>query len=616
MNTGNELDQAHTRNFCIIAHIDHGKSTLADRMLERTATLTPRQMRDQVLDSMDLERERGITIKAHPVRMQLDLDGTAYTLNLIDTPGHVDFSYEVSRALAACEGAVLLVDASQGIEAQTLANAYVAVEHDLTVIPVVNKIDLPTARADLVAQEVADFLGTSLDDVLRVSAKSGAGVDDLLRRIVEAVPPPGGEPDAPLRALVIDSSYDQHRGVMASVRVFDGSLQRHDRLRLMQAGTRAEAVETGVFAPAASAREELTTGHVGYVATGLKEVREWPVGDTVTHEHSPASRPLPGYRTPKPLVFASLYSTDPEGFTALREALDRLRLSDPAIVSQPEQSAALGFGFRCGFLGVLHMDIVRERLEREYELELVLTTPQVEYQVATRDGRVVLVDSPADLPDPSQIAEVREPWMVATIVTPEAHLGAVIELLQARRGEHRRLEYLDPTRVLLEYGLPLAEMLTEFFDALKSSTRGYGSLDYAFSEYRAGNFVRLDMRLNGQAVDALSTIVPRARAAEIGRDLALRLKREIPRQQYEVSVQAAVGSRIVARETVRAMRKDVLAKCYGRDVTRKRKLLEAQKAGKQRLKRVGRIDIPQEAFTAVLRSGGSGGSGGTRRRRA
>ncbi len=616
MNTGNELDQAHTRNFCIIAHIDHGKSTLADRMLERTATLTPRQMRDQVLDSMDLERERGITIKAHPVRMQLDLDGAAYTLNLIDTPGHVDFSYEVSRALAACEGAVLLVDASQGIEAQTLANAYVAVEHDLTVIPVVNKIDLPTARADLVAQEVADFLGTSLDDVLRVSAKSGAGVDDLLRRIVEAVPPPGGEPDAPLRALVIDSSYDQHRGVMASVRVFDGSLQRHDRLRLMQAGTRAEAVETGVFAPAASAREELTTGHVGYVATGLKEVREWPVGDTVTHEHSPASRPLPGYRTPKPLVFASLYSTDPEGFTALREALDRLRLSDPAIVSQPEQSAALGFGFRCGFLGVLHMDIVRERLEREYELELVLTTPQVEYQVATRDGRVVLVDSPADLPDPSQIAEVREPWMVATIVTPEAHLGAVIELLQARRGEHRRLEYLDPTRVLLEYGLPLAEMLTEFFDALKSSTRGYGSLDYAFSEYRAGNFVRLDMRLNGQAVDALSTIVPRARATEIGRDLALRLKREIPRQQYEVSVQAAVGSRIVARETVRAMRKDVLAKCYGRDVTRKRKLLEAQKAGKQRLKRVGRIDIPQEAFTAVLRSGGSGGSGGTRRRRA
>ena len=613
MNPGGEVEQAHTRNFCIIAHIDHGKSTLADRMLERTATLTARQMRDQVLDSMDLERERGITIKAHPVRMELDLDGTAYTLNLIDTPGHVDFSYEVSRSLAACEGAVLLVDASQGIEAQTLANAYVAVEHDLTVIPVVNKIDLPTARADVVAQELADFLGASVDDVLHVSAKSGAGVDDLLRRIVEAVPPPAGVPDAPLRALVIDSSYDQHRGVVASVRVFDGSLRRHERLRLMQTGTRAEAVETGVFTPAVSAREELTTGHVGYVATGLKEVREWPVGDTVTHEHAPATQPLPGYRTPKPLVFASLYSTDPEGYTDLREALDRLRLSDPAIVSQPEQSAALGFGFRCGFLGVLHMDIVRERLEREYELELVLTTPQVEYEVATRDGQLMRVDRPADLPEPSQIREVREPWMVVTIVTPEAHLGAVIELLQSRRGEHRRLEYLEPTRVLLEYGLPLGEMLTEFFDALKSATRGYGSLDYSFGEYRAGDFVRLDMRLNGQMVDALSTIVPRARAAEIGRDLALRLKREIPRQQFEVSVQAAVGSRIVARETVRPVRKDVLAKCYGRDVSRKRKLLEAQKAGKRRLKRVGQIDVPQEAFTAVLRSGGTGG---TRRRRA
>ena len=613
MNPGVEVDQAHTRNFCIIAHIDHGKSTLADRMLERTATLTARQMRDQVLDSMDLERERGITIKAHPVRMALDLGGAAYTLNLIDTPGHVDFSYEVSRSLAACEGAVLLVDASQGIEAQTLANAYVAVEHDLTVIPVVNKIDLPTARGDVVARELADFLGTTTDDVLQVSAKSGEGVDDLLRRIVETVPPPAGDPDAPLRALVVDSSYDQHRGVVASVRVFDGSLRRNERLRLMQSGTRAEAVETGVFTPAVSARDGLTTGHVGYVATGLKEVREWPVGDTVTHEHTPATEPLPGYRTPKPLVFASLYSTDPEGYTALREALDRLRLSDPAIVSQPEQSAALGFGFRCGFLGVLHMDIVRERLEREYELELVLTTPQVEYEVASRDGPVMRVDSPADLPEPSQIAEVREPWMVVTIVTPEAHLGAVIELLQSRRGEHRRLEYLEPTRVLLEYGLPLGEMLTEFFDALKSATRGYGSLDYSFGEYRAGDFVRLDMRLNGQMVDALSTIVPRARAAEIGRDLALRLKREIPRQQFEVSVQAAVGSRIVARETVRPVRKDVLAKCYGRDVSRKRKLLEAQKAGKRRLKRVGQIDVPQEAFTAVLRSGGSGG---TRRRRA
>ncbi len=612
MSSNGPVDQAHTRNFCIIAHIDHGKSTLADRMLEHTATLSRREMREQVLDSMDLERERGITIKAHPVRMLLDLDGTNFTLNLIDTPGHVDFSYEVSRALAACEGAVLLVDASQGIEAQTLANAYVAVEHDLTVIPVVNKIDLPTARTEVVAQEVADFLGIGVDSVLRVSAKSGEGIDDVLAAIVKDVPPPSGDPNAPLRALVVDSGYDQHRGVLANVRVFDGSLEPHDTLQLMQTGTRAEAVETGVFAPAPSRRDGLSTGQVGYIATGLKDIREWPVGDTVTHDRAPAREPLPGYRAPKPLVFASLYSTDPEGYPALREALDRLRLSDPAIVSQPEQSAALGFGFRCGFLGVLHMDIVRERLEREYELELVLTTPQVEYEVATRDGQVVLVDSPAELPDASHIEEVREPWMVVTVVTPEEYVGAAIELLQNRRGEHRRLEYLEPTRVLLEYGLPLGEMLTEFFDVLKSATRGYGSLDYTFGEYRAGDFVRLDIRLNGQAVDALSTIVPRARATEIGRDLALRLKREIPRQQFEVAVQAAIGSRVVARETVRPLRKDVLAKCYGRDVSRKKKLLESQKSGKQRLKRVGQIDIPQEAFTAVLRSGG--GNDGKRKR--
>ncbi len=605
MPANGRTDQAHTRNFCVIAHIDHGKSTLADRMLEHTATLAAREMREQVLDSMDLERERGITIKAHPVRMLLDLNGVTYTLNLIDTPGHADFSYEVSRALAACEGAVLLVDATQGIEAQTLANAYVAVEHDLTVIPVVNKIDLPTARTEAVAQEVADFLGTDIDRVLRVSAKSGDGVDELLAIIVKDVPPPSGDPNAQLRALVVDSAYDQHRGVLANVRVFDGSLESSDALQLMQTGTRAEAVETGVFTPAPSRRDGLSTGQVGYVATGLKDIREWPVGDTVTHDRAPAAEPLPGYRAPKPLVFASLYSTDPEGYPDLREALDRLRLSDPAIVSQPEQSAALGFGFRCGFLGVLHMDIVRERLEREYELELVLTTPQVEYEVAMRDGQVLLVDSPAELPDSSLIGEVREPWMVVTVVTPDEYVGAVIELLQNRRGEHRRLEYLEPTRVLLEYGLPLGEMLTEFFDVLKSATRGYGSLDYTFGEYRAGDFVRLDIRLNGQAVDALSTIVPRARAPEIGRDLALRLKREIPRQQFEVAVQAAIGSRVVARETVRPLRKDVLAKCYGRDVSRKKKLLESQKTGKQRLKRVGQIDIPQEAFTAVLRSGSS-----------
>ena len=608
MPTDGGVSQACTRNFCIIAHIDHGKSTLADRMLERTATLAAREMRAQVLDSMELERERGITIKAHPVRMLLDLGGTTYTLNLIDTPGHADFSYEVSRALAACEGAVLLVDATQGIQAQTLANAYVAVEHDLVVIPVVNKIDLPTARTDRVARELAEFLGADIAEVCAVSAKSGEGVEAVLRAIVEKVPPPSGDPDAPLRALVVDSSYDVHRGVMANVRVFDGSLRPHDALRLMQTNTRAEAVETGVFLPAPSRTEELATGQVGYVATGLKDIREWPVGDTVTHDQSRAVAPLAGYQAPKPLVFASLYSTDPEGFVGLREALDRLRLSDPAIVSQPEQSAALGFGFRCGFLGVLHMEIVRERLEREYELELVLTTPQVEYQVVTRDAQILFVDSPVSLPDSPQIDEVREPWMVVTVVTPDEHIGAVIELLQNRRGEHRRLEYLEPTRVLLEYDLPLGEMLTEFFDTLKSATRGYGSLDYAFGEYRAGDFVRLDIRLNGQMVDALSTIVPRDRSADIGRNLALRLKREIPRQQYEVAVQAAVGSRVVARETVRPLRKDVLAKCYGRDVTRKRKLLEAQKRGKKRLKRVGQIDIPQEAFMAVLQSDARRGS--------
>jgi GTP-binding protein LepA len=613
MTSNDRVDQAHTRNFCIIAHIDHGKSTLADRMLEYTATLTARDMREQVLDSMDLERERGITIKAHPVRMLLDLDEITYTLNLIDTPGHVDFSYEVSRALAACEGAVLLVDAAQGIEAQTLANAYIAVEHGLTIVPVINKIDLPTARTEVVAQEVAEFLGTSVNSVLRVSAKSGEGVDEVLTAIVSDVPSPSGDPNAPLRALVVDSGYDQHRGVLANVRVFDGSMKLSDALQLMQTGTRAEAVETGVFAPERIRCEGLGTGQVGYVATGLKDIREWPVGDTVTHARAPAADPLSGYQAPKPLVFASLYSTDPEGYPELREALDRLRLSDPAIVSQPEQSTALGFGFRCGFLGVLHMDIVRERLEREYELELVLTTPQVEYEVAMRDGAVVLVDSPAELPDPSNIGEVREPWMVVTVVTPEAYVGAVIELLQNRRGEHRRLEYLEPTRVLLEYGLPLGEMLTDFFDMLKSATRGYGSLDYTFGEHRAGDFVRLDIRLNGQIVDALSTIVPRARAQETGRDLALRLKREIPRQQFEVAVQAAIGSRVIARETVRPLRKDVLAKCYGRDVSRKKKLLESQKSGKQRMKRVGQIDIPQEAFTAVLRS--SNGNDPKRRRR-
>ncbi len=595
------FDQTHTRNFCVIAHIDHGKSTLADRMLELTGTLTKREMRAQVLDTMDLERERGITIKSHPVRMLRDHGGETFAFNLIDTPGHVDFSYEVSRSLAACEGALLLVDASQGIEAQTLANAYLAVEQDLAVIPIVNKIDLPTARTDVVARELADLLGVDEAEVLRISAKTGDGVSQVLDAVIDRIPAPTGDPHAAPRALVFDSSYDQHRGVVAYVRVVDGVLRKGERLRLLQAQTEAEAVDVGVFAPSLSSAPEVGTGQVGYVATGLKDIRQLPVGDTITHGAGAEMEALPGYRQPKPLVFAGLYPTDPDAYPALRDALDRLRLNDPALTYQPEQSAALGFGFRAGFLGVLHMDIVRERLEREYDVELVITTPQVEYEVERTDGNVALVDSPSDLPDPARIREIREPWMHVSVITPDTYIGAMLELLQRRRGVHRRLDYLEPTRVLIEYDLPLAEMLTDFFDSLKSATRGYASMDYTFAEYRPGDFVRLDIRVNGQSVDALSTIVFRRNAQVIGRELALRLKREIPRQLFEVAVQAAIGSRVIARETVRPLRKDVISKCYGGDITRKRKLLESQKEGKRRMKRVGQVDIPQEAFTAVLR---------------
>jgi GTP-binding protein LepA len=604
------FDQAHTRNFCVIAHIDHGKSTLADRMLELTGTITQREMRAQVLDTMDLERERGITIKSHPVRMRHEHDGETFAFNLIDTPGHVDFSYEVSRSLAACEGALLLVDASQGIEAQTLANAYLAVEQDLTVIPIVNKIDLPTARTDVVARELADLLGLDEGDVLRISAKTGEGVAQVLRAVIDRIPAPSGAPDAPPRALVFDSTYDQHRGVVAYVRVVDGVLRKGARLLLLQAQTEAEAVDVGVFAPALSSTPELGAGQVGYVATGLKDIRQLPVGDTVTNDAGAGLETLPGYRPPKPLVFAGLYPTDPDAYPALRDALDRLRLNDPALTYQPEQSAALGFGFRAGFLGVLHMDIVRERLEREYDVELVITTPQVEYEVERTDGKVALVDSPSELPDPAHIHEIREPWMHVSVITPDTYIGAMLELLQRRRGIHRRLDYLEPTRVLIEYDLPLAEMLTDFFDSLKSASRGYASMDYSFAEYRPGDFVRLDIRVNGQSVDALSTIVFKRNASAIGRELALRLKREIPRQLFEVAVQAAIGSRVIARETVKPLRKDVISKCYGGDITRKRKLLESQKEGKRRMKRVGQVDIPQEAFTAVLRVSGNAPNGG------
>ena len=592
--------QARTRNFCIIAHIDHGKSTLADRMLELTATLSRRQMREQVLDSMDLERERGITIKAHPVHMRHQVGDTDYSLNLIDTPGHVDFSYEVSRSLAACESAVLLVDATQGMEAQTLANAYAALELDLTIIPVVNKTDLPTARTEEVARELVDFLGADPSEVMRVSAKTGAGVRELLDRIVAETPPPPGNANAPLRALVFDSAYDQHQGVVAYVRVMDGHLQRGDRLQLVQAGTRAEAVDVGVFVPTRRQQDVLGTGEVGFVATGLKDTHDLPAGDTVAPLGADGIEPLPGYRQPKPLVFAGLYCTNPEAYPDLRDALERLRLSDPALTFQPEKSLALGFGFRAGFLGVLHMDIVRERLEREFGIELVITTPQVEYQVEARDGLTSLLDSPAEFPELSQIAAIREPWMRLSVITPTAYIGPVIGLLANRRGSHHRMEHIEPTRVLIEYDLPLAEMLTGFFDTLKSVSRGYASMDYNVLGYREADLVRLDIKVNGQIVDALSTLVLRDRAPIVGRDLALRIRREIPRQLFEVAVQAAIGSRIIARETVRPLRKDVLAKCYGRDVSRKKKLLESQKEGKRRMKRVGRVDIPQEAFSAVL----------------
>jgi GTP-binding protein LepA len=597
-------DQAHIRNFCIIAHIDHGKSTLADRILELTHTVDARAMRAQVLDTMELERERGITIKAQAVRVQYAArDGETYQLHLIDTPGHVDFSYEVSRSLAACEGAVLVVDASQGVEAQTLANTYMAVEAGLELIPALNKIDLPGAEPERVADEIADLIGEPIDDILRISGKTGAGVIEVLERIVERIPPPGGDVDAAPRALIFDSEFDQYRGVVAYVRVVDGVFRRGEAIRAMVGASSAEIDEIGFFSPQMRAVGELRAGEVGYLITGIKDVTQLRVGDTLTTKANPAREPLPGYRDVKPMVFCGLFPIDSERFPELRDALEKLTLNDAALSWEPESSDALGFGFRAGFLGLLHMDIVRERLEREYDLELLATMPSVGFEVTLTNGAEVEVHNPSDMPDPGSIAEIREPFIRATIITPKEFIGVVMELCRERRGTHAGMHYLSPERVQLTYDIPLAEIVIDFFDQLKSRTRGYASLDYELTGMVPSNLVKLDVLLGGDTVDALSMIVHRDKAYELGRMLTERLRTKIPRQQYDVPIQAAVGSHVIARETVKAFRKDVIAKCYGGDITRKRKLLEKQKEGKKRMKQVGRIEVPQEAFLAVLELG-------------
>jgi GTP-binding protein LepA len=595
------------RNFSIIAHIDHGKSTLADRILELTGAVDPRQHRPQLLDSMELERERGITIKSQAVRVEYTArDGRLYRLHLIDTPGHVDFTYEVSRSLAACDGALLLVDASQGVEAQTVANTYLAVDGGLELIPALNKVDLPGAEPDRVAGEIAELLGEDPDRVLRVSAKTGEGVHGLLEAIVQRVPPPEGDAAAPARALIFDSEFDPYRGVVAYVRVVDGELRRGDPILAMQAGTRADIDEIGFLGPDMTPAEGLRAGEVGYVITGIKDVSQLRVGDTLTTRAEPAREPLPGYREVKPMVFCGLFPVDTDRFADLRDALDRLALNDAALSYEPETSQALGFGFRCGFLGLLHMDIVRERLEREYDLELLATTPNVEYEVTLTDGEEVAVDSPAEMPDRARIAEIREPYIRATILCPREHVGAVMELCQERRGTHVDMSFLSEQRLQLRYDLPLAEIVLDFFDQLKSRTRGYASLDYEVLGMRPAELVKLDILLAGDRVDALSLIVHRDKAYPAGRALTERLRDQIPRQQFEVAIQAAIGSKIIARESVKPMRKDVIAKCYGGDVTRKRKLLDRQRAGKKRMKQVGRVEVPQEAFLSVLALSGDG----------
>jgi GTP-binding protein LepA len=601
------MDQSLIRNFCIVAHIDHGKSTLADRFLDLTHAVAERQMREQYLDRMDLERERGITIKAQAVRLRYQSAGTEYELNLIDTPGHVDFTYEVSRSLAACEGAILLVDAAQGVEAQTLANYHLARDAGLTVVPALNKIDLPAADPDRVADEVAELIGCEASDVLRVSAKTGDGVPELLESVIERVPPPGGDPEAQLRALIFDSSYDPYRGVVAYVRVVDGELKGRSKILFMSNRLAPESEEVGVFAPDPTPVPALSAGNVGYLIAGVKDVRQAKVGDTITLAARPAARPLPGYREPKPMVWSGLYPAEGGDYPLLRDALDRLKLSDAALAYEPESSRALGFGFRCGFLGLLHMDIVKERLEREFNLELIATAPNVEFHVI-RGTEVISVHNPSEMPPPGTYDAVQEPYVLATVITPSVYLGPVMELCQQRRGSLQDMRYLSPERAEIHYLLPLAEIIFDFFDQLKSRTRGYASLDYEHWGYEESDLVRVDILLQGEPVDAFSAVVPRDKAQAYGRAMVERLRELIPRQLFEVAIQAAIGSRVIARETVRAKRKDVLAKCYGGDVTRKRKLLERQKEGKRRMRRVGRVYVPQEAFIAALRvDQGSGG---------
>jgi GTP-binding protein LepA len=597
------MDQRKIRNFSIIAHIDHGKSTLADRILELTDAVSAREMREQVLDTMELERERGITIKAQAVRVSWK----GHELNLIDTPGHVDFTYEVSRSLQACEGALLVVDAAQGIEAQTLANAYLAIENDLEIVPVVNKIDLPAADPDGAATEVADLIGDDPARVVRISAKTGENVGDVLDAIVERVPAPAGDPEAPARALVFDSSYDQYRGVVAFIRVVDGRLSRREALRTMATQTRFEAEEIGFMSPTMTPVESLGAGEVGYVVTGLKDVSRLRVGDTITSQARPADGPLPGYKDVKPMVFAGLFPTDSDDYPELRDALEKLKLNDAALVYEPETSQALGFGFRCGFLGLLHMEIVRERLEREFDLDLLVTAPNVAYRVKQPSAdEWAEVHNPAEMP--SEVEEVEEPYVKASIIVPKEYVGAVMELCNDRRGRFDHMEYLSPERVHLTYELPLGEIVLDYYDQLKSRTRGYASFDYDLAGFKPGKLVRVDVLVAGESVDALSLIVPRDSAYDRGRLLVEKLREEIPRQMFDVPIQAAIGSRVIARETVKARRKDVLAKCYGGDITRKRKLLEKQKAGKKRMKQVGSVEVPQEAFLAVLNIG-QGGDG-------